>query len=465
MGLLPPQPAARRGRGPARETGLILQATFEHEFIYSGATPRRPTCMPSRPSVGTAPSARPTWARCAAAGVEVDSYIAEFAPGQFEVSIPPRDALAACDTRRHPAGTGACHGLAAGSHMSASRPAPRQTDWATACTSISACGTRPATRSAMIPSRPSASAQRQAASCRGSCGTCRRSAPSPHLRRFPTFGWCRMPGPAYGPTSDCATARPASASVRPSAPSPTRWPRQFNFEFRAADATANPYLQLAMILRAGLAGIREELPTPTPDVRARPREMSPEEREARSIVRLPSSVDEAFAALDARRGRAGLPAARAAARLPGEQGRRDPADRRDGARGPLRALCRDLLNLSASAGERTWQMGKLDGRVAIVTGAATGLGRGIARLYAGRGRGRCGTRPQRRRRRGRRGGNRGHGPPQPCADRRCRRRAGRGGRDAPGARGPWPTRHPRQQRGHRDRFRRWRRCRPRSGTR
>jgi len=33
--------------------------------------------------------------------------------------------------------------------------------------------------------------------------------------------------------------------------------RQFNIEFRVADATGNPYLSLAMLIQAGLDGIRE----------------------------------------------------------------------------------------------------------------------------------------------------------------------------------------------------------------
>jgi glutamine synthetase len=33
--------------------------------------------------------------------------------------------------------------------------------------------------------------------------------------------------------------------------------RQFNLEFRVADATGNPYLSLAMLIQAGLDGIRE----------------------------------------------------------------------------------------------------------------------------------------------------------------------------------------------------------------
>jgi glutamine synthetase len=37
---------------------------------------------------------------------------------------------------------------------------------------------------------------------------------------------------------------------------------QFNFEFRAADAAASPYLQLAAIVHAGVQGIEEGLPSP-----------------------------------------------------------------------------------------------------------------------------------------------------------------------------------------------------------
>src|SRR5690606_19084505 len=36
--------------------------------------------------------------------------------------------------------------------------------------------------------------------------------------------------------------------------------RQFNFEYRAADAIANPYLQLGVLIRAGLEGLRRDLP-------------------------------------------------------------------------------------------------------------------------------------------------------------------------------------------------------------
>jgi len=37
---------------------------------------------------------------------------------------------------------------------------------------------------------------------------------------------------------------------------------QFNLEYRAADASASPYLQLAALVRAGLQGIKDKLPFP-----------------------------------------------------------------------------------------------------------------------------------------------------------------------------------------------------------
>ena len=74
--------------------------------------------------------------------------------------------------------------------------------------------------------------------------------------------------------------------------------RAYNVEYRAADAAASPYLLLAALVRAGLQGLREGLPTPEPteeDLALRPEA----ELKARGIRRLPTSLVEALAALEA----------------------------------------------------------------------------------------------------------------------------------------------------------------------
>lgn len=75
-------------------------------------------------------------------------------------------------------------------------------------------------------------------------------------------------------------------------------PAQYNLEFRAADATASPHLTLAVLVRAGLAGLRDELDTP-PLVDADPATLSDDEREHLGIRWLPGSLDEALAAAEA----------------------------------------------------------------------------------------------------------------------------------------------------------------------
>jgi glutamine synthetase len=68
---------------------------------------------------------------------------------------------------------------------------------------------------------------------------------------------------------------------------------QFNFEYRAADATASPHLQLAAIVHAGIQGIEEGLPTPdatTEDLSL----LDPQALAARGHVRLPQSLPEAL---------------------------------------------------------------------------------------------------------------------------------------------------------------------------
>ena len=73
---------------------------------------------------------------------------------------------------------------------------------------------------------------------------------------------------------------------------------QYNFEFRAADAAASPHLVLALLVHAGLAGLREALPTP-PLVTRDPSDLSDEERDALGVRRLPRSLEEALAAAEA----------------------------------------------------------------------------------------------------------------------------------------------------------------------
>jgi glutamine synthetase len=72
--------------------------------------------------------------------------------------------------------------------------------------------------------------------------------------------------------------------------------RQFNIEYRAADATANPYLVLGSLIRAGLDGLERALPPP-PLVNEDPSELPQDALDKRGIRRLPQSLEEALAAL------------------------------------------------------------------------------------------------------------------------------------------------------------------------
>ena len=73
--------------------------------------------------------------------------------------------------------------------------------------------------------------------------------------------------------------------------------RQFNLEFRAADAAACPHLALAVLVLAGLRGIREGLPEP-PLLEGDPSELDEEERSRLGVQQLPASLGEALEALE-----------------------------------------------------------------------------------------------------------------------------------------------------------------------
>lgn len=78
-----------------------------------------------------------------------------------------------------------------------------------------------------------------------------------------------------------------------SAPDEAGRAKQFNVEFRVTDAAASPHLAIATLVRAGLAGIRENLQAPEP-TREDLSLLSPETLAERGIARLPGGLAEAL---------------------------------------------------------------------------------------------------------------------------------------------------------------------------
>jgi glutamine synthetase len=84
-----------------------------------------------------------------------------------------------------------------------------------------------------------------------------------------------------------------SALVRKPA---ARVPAASRIELRSPDPSCNPYLALAVMLRAGLDGIERGLEAPDP-VRENIYEFTEEDREARGIDTLPTTLGQSVAAL------------------------------------------------------------------------------------------------------------------------------------------------------------------------
>jgi glutamine synthetase len=103
--------------------------------------------------------------------------------------------------------------------------------------------------------------------------------------------------PGYeAPVYVCWARRNRSALVRVPADRPDD-ERAARIEYRAPDPACNPYLALAVIVAAGLNGVRRELEPPA-EVTADLNSMSDAERRASGIAALPDSLEEAVRAME-----------------------------------------------------------------------------------------------------------------------------------------------------------------------
>ncbi len=280
-------------------TGLSLLATFEQEFTL---VPRHadPEAAPLHAfSVEALRHVDPFAPRLAAcleeAGVEPEMVLPEYGANQFEITHAPTNGLTAADravaireiTREVARTSGARASFAP-------KPALDQVgNGVHIHFSLRDASGHPATDDALRPGRLSAAA---GAFCAGVLAhlpalVALTASSVPSYYRLAPHNWSS----SYTWLGE--RDREATLRICPTVTMGGRDPRaQFNIEYRAADATANPYLALAAIVRAGLAGLLANLPDP-PVVGGDPSVMSDEERARNGLRRLPETLEDALAAL------------------------------------------------------------------------------------------------------------------------------------------------------------------------
>ncbi|MER9883130.1 glutamine synthetase [Mesorhizobium sp. M0118] len=275
-------------------TGLSVNAAFEHEFHIEGDF--GPAHSMSLAALRrTDPFAANLMAALAEAGVAPEVVIAEFGTDQFEVTCEPADALAAADR--------------AVAIREITREVARTAGWrASFAPKIApdAVGNgvhihfsfvdeagKPVTYD---PAQPGGLSSRAASFC---AGVLRHLPGITAMTAASVSSYYRLKPHSWSSSYTWLADRDREASLRicPMVTIGGRDPaRQYNIEYRAADATGNPYLSLAAIVRAGLEGLKAKLPAP-PLVAGDPTQMSVAERKKLGLVRLPETLPAALDAL------------------------------------------------------------------------------------------------------------------------------------------------------------------------
>lgn len=278
-----------------REAGVTLNSSFEHEFQIFGADwPAAPAfALKALRRAGT--FGADVMAALQAAGMQPETFIAEYGQDQFEVTIAPAPGLIAAD--RAVVLREVVRELAANRGWRATFAPKAQVDGVGNGVhihfSFADAQGQPAAYDATQPGRVSALAGSFVAGIlRHLPALIAFTAPSPisGLRLQPhnwssSYTW-------FGDRDREASLRICPINqITGSDPS-----RAFNIEYRAADATACPHLALGVMVRAGLEGIRANLPTP-PLFSGDPEHLSAAERDHLGLHRLPNTMETALAAL------------------------------------------------------------------------------------------------------------------------------------------------------------------------
>ena len=241
-------------------SGLRLIAAFEQEFVYTGLDDRPGDAYALGAFRRQGSFGETFIAALRAAGPVPDSFLAEYGPRQFEVTVAPQPALTAADhaviTREMARAVAQRLG-----HRVTFSPKPDPDlvgNGVHIHLSLWDGAGRPATYNPGEVMGLSKPAQHFLAGVLHHMpALCALTAPSPvsYLRLVPN---------AWAPTAIDLVQQDRGAALRVcpvfAAADIDETARQFNVEFRVCDATASPYLALGAVIYAGLDGLRRALP-------------------------------------------------------------------------------------------------------------------------------------------------------------------------------------------------------------
>ncbi|MHA1600084.1 MAG: glutamine synthetase family protein [Alphaproteobacteria bacterium] len=279
------------------EMGLHVLSAFEHEFYYFGAQERIGSAYTMDAIRRHGIFAEVYLAALRAAGIACDSYLSEYGPRQYEVTCDPTRGVRSADQAIIVREIARATAQRLGSRVSFAPAVTPDVVGNGVHIHLSLLDSKG------IPVAYDAAAPYGLSRVGGSfvAGILRHSRALCALTVPGVVSYLRLVPHRWSAAWNNLGFRDREAMVRicPVNEIGGRDPaRQFNVEFRAADATANPYLALGAIIRAGLVGLRQELPMPEITTHD-PETLADSERERLGIARLPQSLDEALEALAA----------------------------------------------------------------------------------------------------------------------------------------------------------------------
>jgi glutamine synthetase len=288
------------------ERDIHVVASFEHEFqlvcwpttgCSGGAADRSPPALPFSLEAQrrAEPFATDVMNALVEAGMEPERFFPEYAAHQFEIPVVATEALASCD--RAVIFREVVREVARRAGMRASFAPLR--DPAEAGNGVHIhVDLRDAAGSSMLydarrPASLSQLGERFAAGVlRHARALSALTAPSPiSAVRLQPHRWSAGAVCLAERNREALLRIPPIVSLAGADPA-----QQLRLEYRGADASANPYLALAAIIRAGLDGLHEELPAP-PLLEGDPAQLEGAEAERYGVGALPASLEESLQAL------------------------------------------------------------------------------------------------------------------------------------------------------------------------